>query len=102
MVVTVVLIVYQVKVLRSIKPVELKDVVVGQYKRHCEGNVCYPAYTDDPTVSNDTLTPTFAAATMFINNSRWDGVPIMLIAGKALQSKRLVYILGQCACCCSN
>ncbi|XP_062009248.1 glucose-6-phosphate 1-dehydrogenase, chloroplastic-like [Rosa rugosa] len=78
----------KVKVLRSIKPVELKDVVVGQYKRHCEGNLCYPAYTDDPTVSNDSLTPTFAAATMFINNSRWDGVPIMLIAGKALQSKR--------------
>lgn len=86
---------YQVKVLRSIKPVELKDVVVGQYKRFCEGNVCYPSYTDDPNVSKDSLTPTFAAATLFINNSRWDGVPIVMIAGKALQSKRLVYFLGR-------
>ena len=29
-------------------------------------------------------TPTFAAMVMFINNPRWDGVPILVRAGKAL------------------
>lgn len=78
----------QVKVLRSMKPVQLEDVVVGQYKGDCDGNTCYPSYTDDMTVSKNSLTPTFAAATLFINNSRWDGVPFLMIAGKALHSKR--------------
>ncbi|XP_044492139.1 glucose-6-phosphate 1-dehydrogenase, chloroplastic-like [Mangifera indica] len=68
----------KVKVLRSMKPVKLEDVVVGQYK----------GYTDDPSVSADSLTPTFAAATLFVNNARWDGVPFFMTAGKALQSKR--------------
>ncbi|KAF2292450.1 hypothetical protein GH714_022925 [Hevea brasiliensis] len=83
----------QAKVLRSIRPVQLEDVVVGQYKDdgHGQGITSHghPAYTDDPTVSTNSLTPTFAAATLFINNSRWDGVPFLMIAGKALHSKRM-------------
>lgn len=80
--------IHQVKVLRSLKTVQLADAVVGQYKGHFAGNISYPGYTDDPTVSNDSLTPTFAAATLFVDNARWDGVPFMMIAGKALHSKR--------------
>lgn len=34
------------------------------------------------------LCPTFSAVAMFINNARWDGVPFLLKAGKALHSKR--------------
>ncbi|XP_031404348.1 glucose-6-phosphate 1-dehydrogenase 1, chloroplastic-like isoform X2 [Punica granatum] len=79
----------KVKVLRSIKPVSIEDVVVGQYKGYTEGNMSVPGYTDDPTVSNNSLTPTFAAAILSINNSRWDGVPFMMVAGKALHSKRV-------------
>ncbi|XP_041007024.1 glucose-6-phosphate 1-dehydrogenase, chloroplastic-like isoform X1 [Juglans microcarpa x Juglans regia] len=78
----------KVKVLRSMKPVQLEDVVVGQYKGDSDGNTSYPAYTDEMTVSKNSLTPTFAAATLFINNARWDGVPFLMIAGKALHSKR--------------
>ena len=74
--------------LRSLRPVQLADAIVGQYKGHFEGNISYPGYTDDPSVSNDSLTPTFAAATLFVDNARWDGIPFMMIAGKALQSKR--------------
>ncbi|KAL4598653.1 hypothetical protein ACB092_11G073900 [Castanea dentata] len=78
----------KVKVLRSVKPVQLEDVVIGQYKGDCDDNTSYPSYTDDMTVSNNSLTPTFAAATLFINNAQWDGVPFLMIAGKALHSKR--------------
>ncbi|XP_057955837.1 glucose-6-phosphate 1-dehydrogenase, chloroplastic-like [Malania oleifera] len=77
-----------VKVLRSMRPIQLDDVVLGQYKGYSEGDTRYPSYTDDPTVPENSLTPTFAAATFFVNNSRWDGVPFLMIAGKALHSKR--------------
>jgi glucose-6-phosphate 1-dehydrogenase len=33
------------------------------------------------------LTPTFAAIAMFINNHRWDGVPFLFKAGKALHKR---------------
>ncbi|KAL5865405.1 hypothetical protein ACOSQ3_002919 [Xanthoceras sorbifolium] len=64
----------KVKVLRSMKPLK--------------GSRSYPAYTDDPTVPKDSLTPTFTAAAIFINNARWDGVPFLMKAGKALHTKR--------------
>ncbi|CAN1222957.1 Glucose-6-phosphate 1-dehydrogenase, chloroplastic [Linum perenne] len=68
----------KVKVLRSMGTLQLEDVTVGQYK----------GYTDDPTVPKDSITPTFAAAALFINNARWDGVPFLMKAGKALHTKR--------------
>ncbi|AQK42732.1 Glucose-6-phosphate 1-dehydrogenase [Zea mays] len=78
----------KVKVLRSMKPLQLEDVVVGQYKSHTKGGTTYPGYTDDKTVPKDSVTPTFAAAALFINNARWDGVPFLMKAGKALHTKR--------------
>ena len=40
-----------------------------------------PGYLDDPTVPKGTLTPTFAAMRLFINNDRWAGVPFIIKAG---------------------
>ncbi|KAH9627245.1 hypothetical protein KSS87_018521, partial [Heliosperma pusillum] len=77
----------KVKVLRSMRPLELDDVVIGQYKSHTRGGVSYPAYTDDATVPKGSLTPTFAAAALFIDNARWDGVPFLMKAGKALHTR---------------
>ncbi|KAH9793694.1 glucose-6-phosphate 1-dehydrogenase 1 [Citrus sinensis] len=78
----------KVKVLRSMQPLLLENVIVGQYKGHNKGSKSYPAYTDDPTVPKGSLTPTFAAAALFINNARWDGVPFLMKAVKALHTKR--------------
>lgn len=78
----------QVKVLRSMRPLRVDDVVIGQYKSHTKGGVSYPGYTDDKTVPKDSLTPTFAAAALFIDNARWDGVPFLMKAGKALHNRR--------------
>ncbi|MFQ6661439.1 hypothetical protein Gotur_029606 [Gossypium turneri] len=78
----------KVKVLRSMKPLELEDVIIGQYKGHNKGGRAYPGYTDDSTVPKNSITPTFAAAALFINNARWDGVPFLMKAGKALHRKR--------------
>ncbi|THU53769.1 hypothetical protein C4D60_Mb10t17930 [Musa balbisiana] len=78
----------KVKVLRSMKPLQLEDVVIGQYKSHTRGGVTYPGYIDDKTVPKGSLTPTFAAAALFIDNARWDGVPFLMKAGKALHTRR--------------
>lgn len=70
------------------RTLQLDDVVVGQYKGHTRGGRSLPAYIDDPTVPKGSLTPTFAAAALFIDNARWDGVPFLMKAGKALNTRR--------------
>ncbi|GAV79184.1 LOW QUALITY PROTEIN: G6PD_N domain-containing protein/G6PD_C domain-containing protein [Cephalotus follicularis] len=58
----------KVKVLRSMSPLQLEVVVIGQYKGRSKGGRSFPAYIDDPTVPKDSFTPTFAAAALFIRN----------------------------------
>ncbi|XP_026383317.1 glucose-6-phosphate 1-dehydrogenase, chloroplastic-like [Papaver somniferum] len=77
-----------VKVIRSMRPLQLDNVVVGQYKSCTKGGINYPVYTDDETVPKNSITPTFAAAALFIHNARWDGVPFLMKAGKALHTRR--------------
>ena len=45
-------------------------------------------YRDDPTVPKDSVTPTFATTVLHVNNERWDGVPFILRAGKALDARK--------------
>ena len=82
----------KVKVLRSMRQLKVEDVVVGQYKGHTRGGRSFPGYADDPTVPKGSVTPTFAAAALFIDNARWDGVPFLMKAGKALHTRRLVWL----------
>ncbi|PNG99086.1 Glucose-6-phosphate 1-dehydrogenase 2, chloroplastic, partial [Tetrabaena socialis] len=77
----------KVKVLRSMRPVTIEDTVLGQYRSRVHGGKSLPGYLDDKTVPKGSLTPTFAACAMFINNARWDGVPFLLKAGKALHAR---------------
>jgi glucose-6-phosphate 1-dehydrogenase len=46
-----------------------------------------PAYRDEPGVSSDSLTPTFAMMKVFVDNWRWQGVPFYLSSGKRLAKK---------------
>ncbi|KIO25023.1 hypothetical protein M407DRAFT_244236 [Tulasnella calospora MUT 4182] len=75
----------KVKVLRAIPPVEQKDVLLGQYVS-ANGK---PGYLDDDTVPKGSVCPTFAALTLWINNPRWEGVPFILKAGKALNEAKV-------------
>ncbi|KAH7622019.1 hypothetical protein Ndes2526B_g02844 [Nannochloris sp. 'desiccata'] len=77
----------KVKVLKTMGVVKLEDVVLGQYRSRTTKGTTLPGYLDDDTVPRGSLTPTFAACAVFINNARWDGVPFLLKAGKALHSK---------------
>ena len=61
----------KVKVLKSIKPLTLDNVILGQYNASLDGKE--PGYLDDPTVPKGSITPTFAAVVLYCNNERWDG-----------------------------
>ncbi|GBG26321.1 Glucose-6-phosphate 1-dehydrogenase [Hondaea fermentalgiana] len=74
----------KVKVLAAVKPWSLDDVVLGQYV----SNGDKPGYLDDETVPEGSNQPTYAAVRMFIHNKRWDGVPFIMKAGKALDEKK--------------
>jgi glucose-6-phosphate 1-dehydrogenase len=54
-------------------------VVLGQYE----------GYTDDPIITNkDSNTPTYATVCLYVNTPRWEGVPFILKAGKALDERK--------------
>jgi glucose-6-phosphate 1-dehydrogenase len=76
----------KVKVLNCIEPVKWEDCVLGQYMAAPDGSEV--AYTEDPTVPDDSVTPTFASMVLRIKNPRWDGVPFIIKAGKALNERK--------------
>lgn len=73
----------QVKVLKCIKPLNLDNVVLGQYVGDPDGEGDSKlSYLDDKTVPQGSVTPTFAVGHFNICNERWDGVPFVLKCGK--------------------
>ncbi len=63
-----------------------QHVVRGQYGPSFddEGNVLQPGYREEKGVNPESNTETFAAAKFYIDNWRWEGVPIYLRSGKGL------------------
>ena len=51
-------------------------------------------YRDDEGVPDDSITPTYCAIDMRVNNERWAGVPFILSAGKALDERKC-----EASCC---
>ncbi|MFZ4717230.1 MAG: glucose-6-phosphate dehydrogenase, partial [Chthoniobacterales bacterium] len=64
----------QVKLFKSIRTITPNDIVRGQFE----------GYLKEPGVAPDSTTETFAAVRVFIDNWRWQGVPIYIRAGKHL------------------
>jgi glucose-6-phosphate 1-dehydrogenase len=77
------------KVLEAVRimspPEVLHNSVRGQYGAgHRPGGEPLKGYREEPDVSPGSLTETFAALRLFIDNWRWEGVPIYLRSGKQL------------------
>ncbi|KAH9734033.1 Inactive glucose-6-phosphate 1-dehydrogenase 4 [Citrus sinensis] len=70
----------KVKVLRSIRRLEPSNVILGQYKA---------TFDDKVDVKLNSLTPTYFAAILYIDNARWDGVPFLIKAGTGLIKHRV-------------
>jgi glucose-6-phosphate 1-dehydrogenase len=81
----------KVKVFRSLRPFPVdnlnKYLILGQYGPGTIDGKKVPGYREEPGVSPDTLTPTFATMKVFIGNWRWKGVPFYLTSGKRLARK---------------
>src|SRR5207244_13006859 len=74
----------KVKVLKALHTPGPKSVARGQYGRGFVEGVEVPAYREEPGVAPDSLTETYVAATLYVDNSRWAGTPIYVRIGKRL------------------
>ncbi|MFQ6104348.1 MAG: glucose-6-phosphate dehydrogenase [Candidatus Glassbacteria bacterium] len=96
----------QVKILRAIQIHSPEDVsrciVRGQYGEGKVGDEKVPAYRSEPHVAPDSVTETFVALKMNIDNWRWADVPFYVRTGKRLprrvtelgiQFKRVPFVL---------
>jgi len=72
----------KVKVLRSLRRIEAKDSVIGQYAAGAVSGAPVPGYADELGKASDT--ETFVAIKAHVDNWRWKGVPFYLRTGKRL------------------
>jgi len=72
------------KVLRSIRDLDPRNVVLGQYGPGEIGGRPVPGYQEGEGIAAGSTTPTFAALEVRIDNWRWHGVPFYLRTGKRL------------------
>jgi len=77
------------KFLRAIKPLSAENLILGQYsKSKAVDGKTQMSYIDEPGVSKGSLSPTYAAAVMYVNNQRWSEIPFLLRAGKGLEQRK--------------
>jgi glucose-6-phosphate 1-dehydrogenase len=87
----------KVKVLKSIRPIT-EDMVDdhafrGQYSAGEVNGKPEPGYLEDEEVPNDSVTETYAAMKIYIDNWRWRDVPFYLRTGKCMpESKAMIAI----------
>ena len=74
----------KVKVLRSLHTPGPKSVVRGQYGRGFVEGKEVPGYREEPGVAPDSMTETFVAAKLYVDNWRWADTPFYVRAGKRL------------------
>jgi glucose-6-phosphate 1-dehydrogenase len=67
----------KMKLLRAVREPDPTDLILGQYE----------GYRQEEGVDPQSLTPTYAALKLFIDNRRWHGIPFYLRTGKALPKK---------------
>ena len=81
----------KVKVLRSIRPITDDDVahstVRAQYTRGWVLGEQVPGYREEKNVASGSLTETFTALRLFIDNWRWANVPFYIRAGKRMPKR---------------
>jgi glucose-6-phosphate 1-dehydrogenase len=65
----------QAKVLRSVRPLDAGDLVLGQFR----------GYRNEAGVAADSTVATYAALRLHVDSWRWEGVPFYVRAGKKLK-----------------
>jgi glucose-6-phosphate 1-dehydrogenase len=87
----------KVDVLKAIRPLTkktiLKEVIRGQYREGKLDGKKQPAYRKEKNVDPGSVTETFVALKLFIDNWRWKNVPFYLRTGKALAKTASVIVI---------
>eukprot|EP00892_Ulva_mutabilis_P000019 jgi/Ulvmu1/10017/UM059_0066.1 len=73
------------KAIRSMRVLKAEDVVIGQYTAAGDK----PGYKDDEGVPEDSNTPTYSVCRIMCDNERWEGVPMIIKAGKAMNETKM-------------
>ena len=81
----------KVKVLKAVRPIPEDEVenyaVRGQYERGWVWGEEVPGYREEKNVDPGSVTETFVALKVFVDNWRWARVPFYIRAGKRLPKK---------------
>jgi glucose-6-phosphate 1-dehydrogenase len=81
----------KVKVLRAIDPLTREAVMAstvrGQYGPGSKGSETVRAYRDEPGVDPKSITESYVALRLSIDNWRWAGVPFFVRTGKRLKQR---------------
>ncbi|MFC0269847.1 glucose-6-phosphate dehydrogenase [Metabacillus herbersteinensis] len=81
----------KVKVLRALRPLAEDEVaenfIRGQYDLGTVSEKTLPSYRDENNVDELSMTETYVAGKLLIDNFRWAGVPIYIRTGKRMSVK---------------
>jgi glucose-6-phosphate 1-dehydrogenase len=81
----------KVKVLRALRDLPLEEIerwtARGQYEAGFDQGQPVPGYRDEKGVSPTSLTETYVALKLWIDNWRWGGVPFYVRAGKRMPKR---------------
>ena len=78
----------RVKVLQSIKKMTkeyiISNIIRGQYGKGLINERKVEGYREEKNIAPDSLTDTYIAMKLYLDNKRWDGVPFYLRTGKRM------------------
>jgi len=77
----------KIKVLKSITPIDLADVVRARYVDGEIDGKKVPGYLEEKGIPKDSQTETFVALRLALDTWRWQGVPFYLHTGKRLAKR---------------
>ncbi len=75
------------KIIKPIMQLKTDEIIIGQYSAGKIQGKDAAAYINEPGISKDSKTETFAAMRLFIDNERWKGVPFYIRTGKRMGEK---------------
>jgi len=85
------------KVFSALRPFPIDSIedylVLGQYAGGGVDSRPVPAYREEEGVNPRSLTPTYAAMKVYLDNWRWQGVPFFISSGKRLSKKRTEIVI---------
>jgi len=81
----------KVKVLKALRPLRDHEAIINTFRAQYVSGVIdgkrVPGYKDENGVPPDSITETFLAARLFVDNWRWAGVPFYIRSGKRLPAR---------------